>query len=293
MNYNFLRYFSALAHMQHYTKAAELLGISQPSLSNAISNMESELGAYLFEKQGRNVRLTKYGKRYLEYVDKSLSLLEAGKKDLDSMVNLENGRIQLGFIASVSATLVAPIMAAFLQRHAGVRFHCLEGTSYQLLEDLEQEKFDIVICSQKTENPNIRFQPLWEQGMTVIVPEGHPLSVKDGVNLSDLSKYPIIYYDQSAGTRPLLDNMFKQEGCAPNIVCEVGTDFSMAGMVESGIGISIVCDTEMIRLFRVKKLPLQCPSYTRTIYMATPQNSFVGAAPLEFAKFLARSAREG
>ena len=127
--------------------------------------------------------------------------------------------------------------------------------------------------------------------MTVIVPYNHPLCLKSAVSVEDLSKFPIIYYDQSAGTRPLIDDMFRQEGYTPNIVCEVGTDFSMVGMVESGIGISIVCDTEMIRLFKVKKLPLQCPSYSRVIYMATLQNSFVGAAPLEFAKFLVKAAK--
>ncbi|WP_099205787.1 LysR family transcriptional regulator [Scatolibacter rhodanostii] len=291
MNYNHLKYFSVLAHLQHYTKAADVLQISQPSLSNAIRHMETELGAYLFEKQGRNVRLTKYGKRYLEYVDKSLDFLEVGQKELDSMVNLENGRIQLGFIASVSATLVAPIMSDFLKQHAGVRFHCQEGTSYQLIDDLEQEKYDIVICSQKTDNPNIRFQALWEQGLTVIVPCNHPLSLKNSVCIQDLAPFPIIYYDKTAGTRPLIDNLFQAEGCTPNIFCEVGTDFSMVGMVENGIGISIVCDTDMIRLFNVKKLPLKCSSYNRIIYMATMQNSFVGAAPLEFSKFLVESVK--
>ena len=289
MNYNHLKYFSVLAHLQHYTKAADLLGISQPSLSNAISNMERELGAFLFEKQGRNVHLTKYGKRYLEYVDQSLQILETGKKDLSSMVNLVNGLIQLGFIASVSATMVAPVMADFLKIHPNVRFHCLEGTSYQLMHDLEQEKFDIVVCSQKNENPNICFQPLWEQGMTAIVPEHHPLALKSTVTIEELAKYPMVYYDQSAGTRPLLDHLFQEAGCKPNIVCEVGTDFSMAGMVENGIGISIVCNTDMLQLFRVIQLPIRCTSYNRIIYMATVQNSFMGAAPIAFAKFLMKS----
>lgn len=139
MNYNHLRYFSVLAHTQHYTKAAEILGISQPSLSSAIHNIETELGIFLFEKQGRNVQLTKYGKRYLEYVDRSLEFLDDGRKDLNSMVSLENGRVQIGFIASVSATMVAPVMAEFLRFYPDVRFCCQEGTSFQLISELEEE----------------------------------------------------------------------------------------------------------------------------------------------------------
>lgn len=127
--------------------------------------------------------------------------------------------------------------------------------------------------------------------MTVIVPNNHPLSLKSSVSIEDLSKYPLIYYDQTAGTRPLIDNMFHQIGCKPNIVCEVGTDFSMIGMVESGIGISIVCDTNMINLFRVKKIPLEYDAYDRTIYVAILKNCFIGAAPQEFVKFLSISSK--
>ena len=93
MNYNQLVYFSTLAHIEHYTKAAEILGISQPSLSHAISNLENELGIYLFEKQGRNVRLTRYGKIYLSYVDSALDELEKGNKQMNRFSDIESGTI--------------------------------------------------------------------------------------------------------------------------------------------------------------------------------------------------------
>lgn len=78
MNLNHLQYFVKLAHLEHYTKAAKDLDITQPSLSHAISSLEEELGTKLFEKQGRNVSLTKYGKIFLKYVEKSLDYLQEG-----------------------------------------------------------------------------------------------------------------------------------------------------------------------------------------------------------------------
>lgn len=81
MNLNHLNYFRVLAKVEHYTQAASILSITQPSLSHAISNLESELGTYLFEKQGRNVKLTKSGKLFLKYVDESLNILEIGEKN--------------------------------------------------------------------------------------------------------------------------------------------------------------------------------------------------------------------
>ena len=76
MNLYHLRYFVTLAHLEHYTKAAENLSITQPSLSHAISLLENELGVALFEKEGRNIVLTKYGKIFLKDVEKLLEILD-------------------------------------------------------------------------------------------------------------------------------------------------------------------------------------------------------------------------
>ncbi|MEE0473273.1 MAG: LysR family transcriptional regulator [Holdemanella biformis] len=80
MNLNHLYYFKILAETEHYTQAANMLNITQPSLSHAISQLEDELNCYLFEKQGRNIRLTRYGKIFYEYVKKGLSEIELGQK---------------------------------------------------------------------------------------------------------------------------------------------------------------------------------------------------------------------
>ena len=84
MNLYHLRYFVTLAHLEHYTKAAENLSITQPSLSHAISLLENELGVALFEKEGRNIVLTKYGKIFLKDVEKSLEILDSSVKSLNN-----------------------------------------------------------------------------------------------------------------------------------------------------------------------------------------------------------------
>ena len=98
MNLNHLSYFRVLAKLEHYTQAAEELSITQPSLSHAMSTLEKDLGTYLFEKQGRNIKLTKYGKIYFEYVDRALSELEKGEKKIRELTNVSTGPIELGYI---------------------------------------------------------------------------------------------------------------------------------------------------------------------------------------------------
>ena len=97
MNLFYLRYFVTLAHMQHYTKAAEQLCIAQPSLSHAISQMEKELGLPLFEKSGRKTTLTRFGEEFLACAERTLSTLDEGIASIQRSARGE-GLIRLGFL---------------------------------------------------------------------------------------------------------------------------------------------------------------------------------------------------
>ena len=115
MNLNQLIYFATLAQLQHVTRASEKLNIAQPSLSKAIANLEQELGVDLFEKQGRNVVLTRQGKLYLDYVEKALESLEEGRSALQRMQTELDQRIDIGFVSSLQArmmrTAISPRLA--------------------------------------------------------------------------------------------------------------------------------------------------------------------------------------
>ena len=99
MNLNQLQYFVTLAHIEHYTRAAEKLTITQPSLSHAISSLEQELGTRLFERQGRNVVLTKYGRMFMQYAEEALAILDTGVRKTKAMTSLSGeGLISVIFI---------------------------------------------------------------------------------------------------------------------------------------------------------------------------------------------------
>lgn len=106
MNLNQLIYFETLAQLEHVSRASEKLNIAQPSLSKAIANLEQELGVDLFEKQGRNVVLTRQGKLYLDYVQKALKSLEEGRSALQRMQSELNLRIDIGFVSSLQARMM-------------------------------------------------------------------------------------------------------------------------------------------------------------------------------------------
>ena len=118
MNLYHLRYFVTLAHLEHYTKAAELLSITQPSLSHAISSLEKELGVRLFEKEGRNVVLTKCGRAFLEDVEQSLALLDSSVNKLQ-LTGSGEGQIDVAVLRVLSTDLVPRLVRGYLDQHPG------------------------------------------------------------------------------------------------------------------------------------------------------------------------------
>lgn len=116
MNLNQLYYFKMVAKLEHFRYAAELLNISQPSLSYAISSLEAELGVELFEKQGRNVSLSKYGKVFLDYVSTALDTLDKGKKQIQSFGSDHSGHIDMAYVAPLALHYVPATVRSFLDQ---------------------------------------------------------------------------------------------------------------------------------------------------------------------------------
>ena len=136
MNLYHLRYFSTLAHIEHYTKAADILAITQPSLSYAISTLEEELGVKLFEKNGRNVTLTKYGKVFLNDVEEVLNRLDSSVNSL-KLAGKGEGCIDVVFLRTLGIDFLPKIMRGFLEENPTkkIDFNPFRDVSYKSVPD--------------------------------------------------------------------------------------------------------------------------------------------------------------
>jgi DNA-binding transcriptional LysR family regulator len=146
MNLYHLRYFVTLAHMEHYTRAADLLAITQPSLSHAISSLESELGVKLFKKNGRNVTLTKYGKSFLTDAEDILQKLDASVGSLQ-LAGKGEGHIDIAFLRTLGSDFVPRILRRFLDENQGKQIdfalHCDKVITNEILKGIKEQKYDI------------------------------------------------------------------------------------------------------------------------------------------------------
>jgi len=287
MNLRQLQYFRVLAKMEHITQAAVTLSITQPSLSHAISEMEKELGTYLFEKQGRNIRLTKYGRFYLDYVNRALDELEKGEKKLRELTSPSHGLIDLAFIYTLGPHFVPTMIKAFSEQETfkNISFSFHQGTTKNIIKDLKEEKFDIAFCSFVENEPDVDFVPLVEQELVVIVPLNHPLAAHDSIDLRETAPYSFVFYNEGSGIRPIIDSLFSKVNVTPKIACQVEEDNAMAGLVSVNYGIAVMPRISSLNHFNVKILTINNPAHQRFIYIASIKNRYLSPATSHFRNF--------
>lgn len=290
MNLNQLHYFSKLAAAEHYTKAAEELGISQPSLSHAISSLEQELGTRLFEKQGRNVALTKYGKIFREYVDESLRTLDAGIKKVRTLTGQTEGLIELGYIYTLGSEFVPGLVSDFIRTHEElkVNFSFTVGNTLEVIQGIKDERFDIGFCSMAERESGIHFTPVGIENLVVVVPKGHPLSYEKAVDLEQAAVYPQIFYTGNSGLRPVVDRMFEQIRVKPKIAYEIEEDGCMAGLVAQNFGIAVMPEIPILRQLGVDVLSIRNQHEKRFVYMAWRKDAYQTPMVHRFIEYVKR-----
>ncbi len=288
MNLNHLYYFRALAKEEHYTKTAEMLSITQPSLSHAISCLESELGLKLFEKHGRNARLTKYGALFLRYVEQSLAMLDEGKRILTESSGLNGGFLDIGYIYTLGSHFIPQIINDYMKKKGEnkIKFSFGQGTTSQVIKELKNGKYDFVFSSFIRGEDDLEFFPVAEEELVLITPKEHPLSNQESIHLAETTDYDYVYFSKSSGLRPVIDRLFAKIKCQPKIAYECEEDSSVAGLVAAGFGIAIMPKIPLLDTMNVCILPISAPEIQRYIYLVTRKKKYLAPVAEDFVTFV-------
>ena len=262
MNYNYLRYFSVLAQVEHYTIAAARLGISQPSLSSAIHSLEDELGGVkLFEKVGRNIRLTEEGRYYREQVDAALQQLNIASQTLHESKNSAPVVVRLGLVSGALDSLVAQEVTDYARQNPRVRFQITESSADSLMDMVRQEKLDMALVDTTNRDRTLHFRKLCEQNFYVALPANHPYASRSKLMYQDLQGEPQVtfHYD--------MDNTFEQwaAGHDEQNVCAVNTAQTALSMVAAGFGICFLPESCVQPRENVVFVPLE--NWHQALYM--------------------------
>ena len=288
MNYNYLRYFSVLAQLEHYTLAAARLEISQPSLSSAIRSLENELGVRLFEKVGRNIRLTEQGRYFQQKVDAAMEELSAATEALLSSRDSAPVVIRIGFVSGALNGAVTQRMVTYAKENSRCRYHITEGSAKDLMDLLRQEKLDVAIVDVTSRDRSLHFRKLRQRSFYVAIPEGHALAEKQTIAVSDLTEYPQIGFSHS------MDHNFEDWASRPEIpqhfVCQVNTVSSALSLVSEQLGVAIIPGECIVPTDGVTFRPLT--NRHQALYSCIVYDRWLNPPVWDFVEKIIQSSRE-
>jgi len=240
MELRHLRYFEAVARHSHVTRAAEELHIAQPALSKQVCQLEQELGVALFDRVGRNVRLTEAGEALIPHVKAVLSQIESARAEMAERVGLRRGRARIGTPPSVGTQLLPHAIAAFNKRYPGIELELHESGIQTLLDLLETGLADMAIVTSPVYDPDLTVVPLFSEELVVVVGPEHPLAQCDNVVLSELKEESWVLLPVNYELRESTLDACQQAGFNPRIVLDGGEIDTLIRLVSAGVGIALI-----------------------------------------------------
>jgi LysR family transcriptional regulator, cyn operon transcriptional activator len=228
-----IRYFLAVAEHRNFTRAAEALHVSQPTLSQQIRQLEDTLGAQLLDRSGREIQLTDAGTAYARYAQRALQDLEAGKRAIHDVHELSRGSLRLAITPTFTAYLVGPLLEKYNRRYPNITLNIREMPQDRIEALLNEDAVDVGIAFNDTYSPEIETQVLFVEALAMMVGKSHPHAKKrDALTLRGFESESLVLLNEEFATRHYIDRYCRQHGVAPRIVMEVNSISAIIEIVQ-------------------------------------------------------------
>jgi len=234
-----LKIFEAVTQHLSYTRAAELLFLTQPAVSMQIKQLESEVGIPLFERLGKKLFLTEAGEELLIYARNISQQLVELNDVMDEIRGSERGRLTIA-VATTANYFALKLLGEFYKRFSGTTINLDVTNRESLLKHLNENTVDMVIMGQPPESMDVEATPFLDNPLVVIAPKGHSLSGQKSIPLSVLQQETFIMREHGSGTRIAMERFFEQSGYSISSVMEMSSNEAINQAVEAGLGLGIV-----------------------------------------------------
>lgn len=281
-----LQYFRTMATTLHYTKAASILHISQPSLSYALSQLEGELNISLFRKVGKQVFLTEFGERFKVSVENALDILEHGIEELNGMRKNIQQKIRLGYVQSLSASFIPQLISQFYKSRCddSVQFVFAPNQQYDIISDLTANKLDIAFSAQISDE--LSGKHVANQELVLMVPKYHPFVAMGSIALKELSDKPMVMLQPKTGLYKTVKNIFSNNHISLNIVQEACDYNAAINYVSLGKGLSLLPKTIDIDHLDIAMIRIRDIDCVRPIYLLWNSEATLNPCAKEFISFI-------
>ncbi|MBP2476466.1 DNA-binding transcriptional LysR family regulator [Crossiella equi] len=284
-----LELLRALAEHGHVTRAAQSLGVPQPTVTRWVAELGRKLGAPLTSRDGRGIRLTRAGRLLAEAAGEALSVLEAGCRRAAEEVDPERGHVSLGFLHVFGRSLVPELLRSFRAEHPGIRFSLSQAAHDTVVARVVAGELDLALTAAPPRGypDGLCRVPVQEQALVAVLPEAHRLAGRPEIAVTDLAGEDFVQLEPGFGLRLMTDELCAAAGFTPRIAFEGQETETLRGLVSAGLGVALLPASEHVPPPGVVELPLR-PGAVRTIELVWLAEDGLSPAVRTFRDFVLR-----
>lgn len=283
-----LEYFMTLCQELHFTRAAEKLGIAQPSLSLQIQLLEHEIGTPLFDRAGKKTAITDAGKILLSHCYNIFHELEQAKAGIDDLKGLQRGELKVGALLTVVNYLLPSAVAVFHQDYPNIKLSIFGLRTGDILTGLFKNELDLGIVYLPVEHQGLEILHLFKQELAFAVPYNHSLAEKSSLELKVLETIPSILLPENYYLRKFINQHVMKLGFSVKPSIEMTTMESIINMVAQGLGITILPQGYLnhIKNDKIRIISIAGPSLSIQLGIVFRKNKHLSAASRAFIELL-------
>jgi len=286
-----LRYFIEVAEREHISEAAIHLHVAQSAVSRQIANLEDELGVELFERVGRNVKLTQIGKIFSEHSISALQAIDYAKKQIDEYLDPDKGTIKIGFPTSLAGHLLPTVISAFKKDYPNVAFQLRQGSYNYLIDAVKKRELNLAFLGPlPPKDDSINTSILFTENFSVLLPSNHPFAKREKLQLIDLRNEDFILFPEGYVLKKIAVEACNSVGFTPKTSSEGEDMDAIKGLVAAGIGVTLLPESsfyDSTPRFTVK-IPIETPIIRRTVGIISPATRELSPSEKVFHQFVTR-----
>ncbi len=240
MNFQQLRTVRVVAQQRSYSRAAQLLYLSQPGVSLQVRALEESVGMPLFERSGRHLRLTEAGEALLEYADRILALVDESQQALEELGNARRGIVRVAASTTAGIYIVPRALGGFHQQYPAVRLTLDVVNRFTVADRLLHDEVDVAVMGLIEDAHDLEVEPFLPNELVVIASPRNPLAQRKRIPIEELSEQVVLLREQGSGTRTDIERMFAERQLPLRIGMELRSTGAIKQAVSADLGISIM-----------------------------------------------------
>jgi DNA-binding transcriptional LysR family regulator len=285
--------FLLVAQEKSFRAAGHRMHISQSAVSVQIQQLESFLGVSLFHRTTRNVSLTPEGELLASVAQRVVRELHAVSHELSELAQLQRGIAKVAALPTFAHQVLPPLMGRYLQQHPGMEIRLHDLDSAAALKALEKAEVDFAVLGRTGELGLFEFIPMFDDELVVLAPD-QPQALQGTVSVQELARQKLLLTPPGAQVRSLVDALFGQFQCKPQVVQECFRPQTLLALVEQGLGVTVLPRSAVPRtgLSGIRVVELET-RLVRQICVVTRSHQSLSPAAASFRDFLLASRPQG